>query len=84
MEGAFMRVEIGYKFIIGFILVIGAVVIVPQLARFVNLPEGMEQIVSTLVAVVVGLTIGSVFSSSPFASKSATTAHRTATTSNNT
>lgn len=57
-----MRVEIGYKFIIGFILVIGAAVLAPYITQLFKLPEGLEDLVSTLVAVVVGLTIGSVFS----------------------
>ncbi|MBE9536921.1 MAG: methyl-accepting chemotaxis protein [Proteobacteria bacterium] len=57
-----MRVEIGYKFIIGFIIVIGAVVLAPHLTQLFNIPEGLKNIVSTLVAIVVGLSIGSVFS----------------------
>ena len=53
-----MRVELGYKFTIGFIMVIGAVAFVPYVTKFINLPEGLEDVVSTLVAIIVGLSAG--------------------------
>ena len=53
-----MRVELGQKFIIGFILVIGAVVMVPYLIGFLQLEGWINQLISTLAAIIVGLTIG--------------------------
>ena len=53
-----MRVELGQKFIIGFILVIGAVVIVPYLIGFLQMEGWINQLISTLAAIIVGLTIG--------------------------
>ncbi len=59
-----MRVEMGYKFIVGFIFVIAAVAFVPYLTSLINLPAGLENIVSLLVAIVIGLLIGSTLSRS--------------------
>ncbi|MEK7851482.1 MAG: HAMP domain-containing methyl-accepting chemotaxis protein [Deltaproteobacteria bacterium] len=53
-----MRVEISHKFIIGFILIIASVVLVPYLVDFLQLEGWINQIISTLAAVVVGLSIG--------------------------
>lgn len=57
-----MRIEIGYKFTIGFVCVIASVVFVPYITGLINLPKGLEDIVSTLVAIVIGLSIGVYFS----------------------
>lgn len=59
-----MRIEMGYKFIVGFIFVIAAVAFVPSLTRMINLPPELQNIVSVLVAIVVGLLIGSILSKS--------------------
>jgi len=58
IQEAVMRIDTGYKFTIGFIMVIGAVALVPYLTKLINLPQGLEEIVATLVAIVVGLSIG--------------------------
>ncbi len=57
-----MRIEIGYKFIIGFIVVVAAVVAVPYAVSLLDLPEWARGLIPPLAAIAVGLTIGSVFS----------------------
>jgi len=57
-----MRIEIGYKFILGFIVVIALTVLVPYGVSYLNLPEWARGIIPPLAAIAVGLTIGSVFS----------------------
>src|SRR3990172_9868656 len=52
-----MRVELGYKFIIGFIVIIGSVGLVPYLIGFLQMEGWINQFISTLAAIVVGLTI---------------------------
>jgi methyl-accepting chemotaxis protein len=58
-----MRIEIGYKFIFGFILVILTSVILPYLVRVVHLVDNemISNIVAALAAILVGLIIGWVF-----------------------
>lgn len=57
-----MRVEIGYKFIWGFIVVVALAVLVPYAVSYLNLPEWAQGIIPPLAAIAVGLTIGSLFS----------------------
>ncbi len=54
-----MRIEMGYKFILGFILVIAAVVLVPYLVRFLDLPPWAQSLIPPLAAIAVGLAMGS-------------------------
>ncbi|RMG91206.1 MAG: methyl-accepting chemotaxis protein [Candidatus Dadabacteria bacterium] len=56
-----MRIEMGYKFILGFILVIAAVVLVPYLVRFLDLPAWAQSLIPPLAAIAVGLAMGSAF-----------------------
>ncbi|GAB4272826.1 MAG: methyl-accepting chemotaxis protein [Deferrisomatales bacterium] len=57
-----MRIEIGYKFIVGFIIVVALVVLVPYGVSYLNMPEWAAGIIPPLAAIAVGLTIGSLFS----------------------
>lgn len=57
-----MRVEIGQKFILGFIVVIALVVVVPYGVSHLDLPEWARGIIPPLAAIAVGLSIGSLFS----------------------
>ncbi len=57
-----MRIEIGYKFILGFIVVIALVVLVPYGVSAMDLPPWAAGIIPPLAAIAVGLGIGSVFS----------------------
>ena len=52
-----MRIEIGYKFIFGFILVILTSVIMPYLVRVIHLVDNemISNIVAALSAILVGL-----------------------------
>lgn len=53
-----MRVEFSHKFIIGFIMIIASVVMVPYLVGFFHLEGWINQLIATLAAIAVGLTIG--------------------------
>lgn len=57
-----MRVELGYKFIVGFIVVIGLTVLVPYGVSYLELPDWARGVIPPLAAIAVGLTIGSLFS----------------------
>ncbi len=57
-----MRIEIGYKFIVGFIVVIALTVLVPYGVSHLDLPEWARGVIPPLAAIAVGLTIGSLFS----------------------
>ncbi len=54
-----MRIEIGYKFILGFIVVVASVVLVPYVVAGLDLPPWARSIIPPLAAIAVGLTIGS-------------------------
>ena len=56
-----MRVEIGHKFILGFIVVVAAVALVPYGVAALDLPPWAQGIIPILGAIAAGLTIGSVF-----------------------
>ncbi|MBI5234141.1 MAG: methyl-accepting chemotaxis protein [Deltaproteobacteria bacterium] len=55
------KVPIGYKFIAGFIVVVASAAFVPKVIAGLDLPEWLREPVSFLTAIVVGLTIGSLF-----------------------
>jgi methyl-accepting chemotaxis protein len=57
-----MRIELGYKFILGFIVVVALAVLVPYGVSYLDLPEWAQGIIPPLAAIAVGLSIGSIFS----------------------
>jgi methyl-accepting chemotaxis protein len=57
-----MRVEITYKFVAGFIIVVGSVVFLNLLVPSLGIPEEMQQLVAVACAILVGLMLGWFFS----------------------
>ena len=57
-----MRIEIAYKFIMGFIIVVGTIVLLDRLVPLFGVPEGWQDLVSTAGALLIGLVLGSAFS----------------------
>ncbi|MDT8317598.1 MAG: methyl-accepting chemotaxis protein [bacterium] len=57
-----MRIEIGYKFILGFITVIAAVTVIPFVTPYLKIDKEWEHLFSTLCAITVGLIMGLIFS----------------------
>lgn len=57
-----MRIEISYKFILGFLLVVGSVVFMDMLVPLLGVAEEFQSLVSTTSAIVVGLLLGVWFS----------------------
>jgi len=57
-----MRVEITYKFVSGFIIVVGSVVFLNLLVPSLGIPEEMQQLVAVACAILVGLVLGWFFS----------------------
>ena len=57
-----MRVEISYKFIIGFLVVVVSGIIVNLAVPYLQIPEEFQQFFSVACALVVGLIIGVIFS----------------------
>lgn len=57
-----MRVEISYKFIMGFIIVVGVVVALNALVPFIGIEEWLQQLVAVGGALAVGLILGVIFS----------------------
>ena len=57
-----MRIEIGYKFIMGFIIVVGSIVLVNFLVPFLGIPAAWQQLFTVACALLVGLILGWVFS----------------------
>ena len=57
-----MRIEISYKFTLGFIFVVATIVAVDFFVPFLSLPEFLEQLVVMGTALVVGLVLGWLFS----------------------
>ena len=56
-----MRIEIGYKFILGFITVIAAVTVIPFVTPYLKIDKDWEHLFSTLCAITVGLIMGLIF-----------------------
>lgn len=56
-----VRVPIGYKFIIGFIIVVAAAAFVPDIIEKTGVAEWMMQPLSFLTAMIIGLILGSIF-----------------------
>ncbi len=57
-----MRVEITYKFVMGFIIVVASILILNLLVPVLGIPEAWQQLVSIGGAILVGLVLGSLFS----------------------
>ncbi len=57
-----MRVEISYKFIMGFIIVVGSIVLVNLVVPYLGIPEQWQQLFSVGFAILVGLLLGWFFS----------------------
>ncbi|PLX87801.1 MAG: hypothetical protein C0619_14475 [Desulfuromonas sp.] len=57
-----MRIEISHKFIVGFIVVVGSIVLLNGLVPHLGIPEQLQQLVATLGALLVGLLFGWAFS----------------------
>ena len=59
-----MYIQIGYKFILGFLAVVASVAFVPAWVQHLDYPPGITQILSYLIALTIGLILGSFFSKS--------------------
>lgn len=59
-----IKVPVGYKFILGFIVVVAAAAFVPSLVEMLDVAEWLKQPLSFLVAILIGLILGSVFTRS--------------------
>src|SRR3990170_6082810 len=59
-----IKVPVGYKFILGFIVVVAAAAFVPNLVEMLDVAEWMKQPLSFLIAILIGLILGSVFTRS--------------------
>lgn len=58
-----MRIEISHKFVLGFVVVVGSIVFLDYLVPSLGfIPQGFQQLVSTLGALLVGLIFGWAFS----------------------
>jgi len=57
-----MRIEIAYKFIMGFIVVVASTVALDALVPRLGVPEGWQDLVTTMGALLIGLVLGSIFS----------------------
>jgi len=55
------KIPIGYKFILGFIVVVAAAAFVPYIISMFDVVEWLRQPLSFLTAIVIGLILGSVF-----------------------
>jgi methyl-accepting chemotaxis protein len=59
-----MRIPIGYKFILGFIVVVAAVAFVPEVVRGLGYAPELTNILTYAVAMTIGLILGWIFSKS--------------------
>lgn len=57
-----MRIPIGHKFILGFIVVVAAVAFSPQLVGLLGYPAEFSGILGYVVALTIGLILGWLFS----------------------
>ena len=57
-----MRIDISYKFIMGFIIVVGSIVVLNLVVPQLGIPEAWQQLVSVGCAILVGLLLGWGFS----------------------
>jgi len=59
-----IKVQIGYKFIIGFLLVVSAAAFSPKIVHSLNIVDWLKEPVSFLIAILIGLILGSILSRS--------------------
>ncbi|MHB8709134.1 MAG: methyl-accepting chemotaxis protein, partial [Desulfuromonadales bacterium] len=57
-----MRIDISYKFVMGFLIVIASVVVVNLVVPYLGIDPEWQQLFTIVCALVVGLVIGSIFS----------------------
>src|SRR5574341_2088633 len=56
-----IRIELGYKFILSFLMVIAGVIVVTRIIQGINIPRAWEETVTVLTAIAMGLAIGRTF-----------------------
>lgn len=59
-----IKVQIGYKFIIGFLLVVSTAAFSPKIVQSLNIVDWLKEPVSFLIAILIGLILGSILSRS--------------------
>ncbi|MBI3755043.1 MAG: methyl-accepting chemotaxis protein, partial [Deltaproteobacteria bacterium] len=59
-----IKVQIGYKFIIGFLFVVGTAAFAPRIVQKLDIVEWLREPLSFLMAIVIGLILGAIFSRS--------------------
>lgn len=59
-----IRVQMGYKFIIGFLFVVGTAAFAPRIVQKFDIVEWLREPLSFLMAIVIGLILGAIFSRS--------------------
>ncbi len=57
-----MRFEISYKFVMGFLVVVGSIVLLDMVVPHMDIPESYQQYVTVGAAILIGLILGLVFS----------------------
>ncbi len=57
-----MRIQIGYKFILGFVLVVASVAFSPEVVRRLGYSEEITKVLAYVVALTIGLILGWIFS----------------------
>jgi methyl-accepting chemotaxis protein len=57
-----MRIQIGYKFILGFVLVVAVVAFSPEVVRHLGYSEEITKLLTYVVALTIGLILGWIFS----------------------
>jgi methyl-accepting chemotaxis protein len=57
-----MRVPLGYKFILGFMVVVAAVAFVPGAVKFLGYSQEMTSLLTFVVAITIGLILGAILS----------------------
>ncbi|MBI5048057.1 MAG: methyl-accepting chemotaxis protein [Deltaproteobacteria bacterium] len=56
-----IKVQIGYKFIIGFIFVVFTAAFAPRVVQMMDIVEWLREPISFLMAIIIGLILGSIF-----------------------
>lgn len=56
-----IRIELGYKFILSFLVVIAGVIVVTRIIQGIDIPRAWEETVTVLTAIAMGLAIGRTF-----------------------
>ena len=58
------KIPIGYKFVVGFLLVVVTAAFAPRVVQVIDIVEWMKEPISFLMAILIGLILGSVFTRS--------------------